>query len=248
MRLKLWMRNMSVSAPRVTVRSSFPWPLRALLGFLAAALAAAAGIAIYEYGRDFAGPDRRDLVTHNEQLAAQLREIAAERDSSTALANAYEGELKVERAAQEQLMQQVRALAEESTRLKEDLAFYDSLRPAGKSDKVIVIRSVRLQPEDESQAQRMRFRLLIQQSGKADRDFVGSVQMEVRFTEKGGNFIYEMPESDATPERAKAFDLSFRHYQRLEGTFTLPTGAVAHSVLVRVLAAGETQTQQSFNL
>lgn len=248
MRLKLWMRNMSVSAPRVTVRSSFPWPLRALLGFLAAALAAAAGIAIYEYGRDFAGPDRRELVSHNEQLAAQLREIAAERDSSTALANAYEGELKVERAAQEQLMQQVRALEEETTRLKEDLAFYDSLLPAGKSDKGIVIRSFRLQPEDESQAQRMRFRLLIQQSGKADRDFVGSVQMEVRFTEKGGNFIYEMPESDATQERAKAFDLSFRHYQRLEGTFTLPTGAVAHSVLIRVLAAGETQTQQSFNL
>ena len=248
MRLKLWMRNMSVSAPRVTVRSSFPWPLRALLGFLAAALAAAAGIAIYEYGRDFAGPDRRELVTHNEQLAAQLREIAAERDSSTALANAYEGELKVERAAQEQLMQQVRVLEEETTRLKEDLAFYDSLLPAGKSDKGIVIRSFRLQPEDESQAQRMRFRLLIQQSGKADRDFVGSVQMEVRFTQKGGSFIYEMPETDATPERSKAFDLSFRHYQRLEGTFTLPTGAVANSVLVRVMAAGETQTQQSFNL
>ena len=248
MRLKLWMRNMSVSAPRVTVRSSFPWPLRALLGFLAAALAAAAGIAIYEYGRDFAGPDRRELVTHNEQLATQLREIAAERDSSTALANAYEGELKVERAAQEQLMQQVRVLEEETTRLKEDLAFYDSLLPAGKSDKGIVIRSFRLQPEDESQAQRMRFRLLIQQSGKADRDFVGSVQMEVRFTQKGGSFIYEMPETDATPERSKAFDLSFRHYQRLEGTFTLPTGAVANSVLVRVMAAGETQTQQSFNL
>jgi hypothetical protein len=242
------MRNMSVSAPRVTVRSSFPWPLRALLGFLAAALAAAAGIAIYEYGRDFAGPDRRELVGHNEQLAAQLRDIAAERDRSTALANAYEGELKVERAAQEQLMQQVRVLEEETTRLKEDLAFYDSLLPAGKSDKGIVIRSFRLQPEDESQAQRMRFRLLIQQSGKADRDFVGSVQMEVRFTQKGGSFIYEMPETDATPERSKAFDLSFRHYQRLEGTFTLPTGAVANSVLVRVMAAGETQTQQSFNL
>ena len=239
---------MSVSAPRVTVRSSFPWPLRALLGFLAAALAAAAGIAIYEYGRDFAGPDRRELVGHNEQLAAQLRETAAERDRSTALANAYEGELKVERAAQEQLMQQVRVLEEETTRLKEDLAFYDSLLPAGKSDKGIVIRSFRLQPEDESQAQRMRFRLLIQQSGKADRDFVGSVQMEVRFTQKGGSFIYEMPETDATPERSKAFDLSFRHYQRLEGTFTLPTGAVANSVLVRVMAAGETQTQQSFNL
>jgi len=246
MRMKLWMRNMSVSAPRVTVRSTLPWPLRALFGFVAIALAMVAGVAVYEYGRDFAGPDRRELVDHNEQLAEQLRQTASERDRSTEQANSYEGELKVERAAQEQLAQQVRTLEEENTRLKEDLAFYDSLLPAGKSDKGIVIRSFRLQPDDE--AQRMRFRLLIQQSGKADRDFVGSVQMEVRFTQNGGNFIYELPEADASPERAKAFELSFRHYQRLEGAFTLPAGAVAHSVLVRVLAAGETQTQQSFTL
>jgi hypothetical protein len=246
MRRKLWLRNMSLSAPRVTVRSTLPWPMRALLGFLAAALAAAAGVAIYEYGRDFAGPDRRQLAAQIEQLTTQLRETAAERDRSDVLANAYEGELKVERAAQEQLMQQVKTLEDETTRLKEDLAFYDSLLPAGKSDKGIVIRSFRLQPDDESS--RMRFRLLIQQSGKADRDFVGSVQMEVRFTQKGGTFIYELPEADATPERTKAFDLSFRHYQRLEGAFTLPSGAVAHSVLVRVVAAGETQTQQSFTL
>jgi len=240
------MRNMSVSAPRVTVRSSLPWPLRALLGFVAAAMAAAAGIAIYEYGRDFSGPDRRQLAAQVEQLAAQLREMTAERDRGTALSNSYEGELKVERAAQEQLLQQVRALEDETTRLKEDLAFYDSLLPAGKADKGIVIRSFRLQPEDDSP--RMRFRLLIQQSGKADHDFVGSVQLEVKYAQKSESFVYEIPESDAPPDRARAFELSFRHYQRLEGTFTLPVGAVARSVLVRVLTAGETQTQQSFPL
>jgi hypothetical protein len=244
--LKLLMRNMSVSAPRVTVRSTLPWPLRAAIGFVAAALAMVAGVVVYEYGRDFAGPDRRELVGHNEQLAEQLRQTAAERDRTSALANSYEGELKVSRAAQEQLVQQVRALEEETTRLKEDLAFYDSLLPAGKGDKGIVIRSFRLQPDDD--AQRMRFRLLIQQSGKADRDFVGSVQMEVRFTQNGGNFLYELPETDATAERSKAFGLSFRHYQRLEGAFTLPAGGVARSVLVRVLAGTETQAQQSFTL
>ena len=246
MRWKLWLRNMSVSAPRVTVRSRLPWPLRLLFGFITVALAMVAGVIVYEYGRDFAGPDRRDLVTHNEQLAEQLRQATADRDRSTELANSYEGELKVQRAAQEQLAQQVRTLEEDNARLKEDLSFYDSLLPAGKSDKGIVIRSFRLQPEDE--ASRMRFRLLIQQPGKAERDFVGSVQMEVRFTQNGGNFIYELPEADATPERTKAFELSFRHYQRLEGDFTLPAGAVPHSVLVRVLASGETQTQQSFTL
>jgi hypothetical protein len=246
MRYKLLMRNMSVSAPRVTVRSTLAWPVRAAIGFVAAALAMVAGVAIYEYGRDFAGPDRRDLVAHNEQLADQLRDAAAERDRTTALANSYESELRVSRAAQEQLVQQVQALEQETTRLKEDLSFYDSLLPAGKSDKGIVIRSFRLQPDDDPT--RMRFRLLIQQSGKAERDFVGSVQMEVRFTQNGGNFLYELPETDATPERSKAFQLSFRHYQRLEGAFTLPAGAVARSVLVRVLAGSETQAQQSFTL
>jgi hypothetical protein len=246
MRWKLWLRNMSVSAPRVRVRSSLPWPLRALLGFLAAALAAAAGVAIYEYGRDFAGPDRRQLAAQVEQLSAQLRDITAERDRGTALANSYEGELKVERAAQDQLLQQVRTLEDETTRLKEDLAFFDSLLPAGKADKGIVIRSFRLQPEDGSP--RMRFRLLIQQSGKTDHDFAGSVRMEVKYSTRSGSLVYEIPEVDAPPDRVKAFELSFRHYQRLEGTFTLPEGAVAHSVLVRVLAGGETQTQQAFPL
>src|ERR1700756_116551 len=124
MRWKLWMRNMSVSAPRVTVRSTLPWSLRVLFGFIAAAVAMVAGVAVYEYGRDFAGPDRRDLVAHHEQLAEQLQQGAAERDRSTALANSYEGELKVQRAAQEQLAQQVRALEQDNTRLKEDLSFY----------------------------------------------------------------------------------------------------------------------------
>src|SRR3974390_691039 len=135
MRWKLWMRIMSVSAPRVTGRSELPWPLRALLGFFAAALAAAAGVAIYEYGRDFAGPDPRELVGHKEGRAEQLHDTAAERDRSSALANSYDAELKVERAAQEQLVQQVRSLEDEVTHLKEDLAFYASLLPAGRSDK-----------------------------------------------------------------------------------------------------------------
>jgi len=97
MRTKLWMRNLSVSAPARDGALDVPWPLRALLGFLAAAMAAAAGVAIYEYGRDFAGPDRRELVVHNDSWPPQLRE--AEPPSGIALqalANSYEGELKVQ--------------------------------------------------------------------------------------------------------------------------------------------------------
>ncbi len=244
MKWKLFMRNMSVSAPSVTVRSQLPWPLRALLGFLVLAVAAAAGVAIYEYGRNLGGPDRRELQADIDRLESKLREVTADRDRFSALATAHEAQLKVERAAQEQLVQQVTTLESEANRLKEDLAFFESLLPASASAKGVVIRSFRVQAEAEPH--QMRYRLLVQQAGKPDSDFVGSVQLQVSFLQGQRSFVLSIPEPQATGDAL--LNLRFRHYQRLEGTFSLPPGAVARSVLVKILAGGQTQVQQSFPL
>jgi len=244
MKWKLFMRKMSVSAPSVTVRSRLPWPLRALLGFIVLAVAAAAGVAIYEYGRNFAGPDRRQQQAEIERLESKLREMKSDRDRYAALATAHEAQLKVERAAQEQLVGQVTTLESESNRLKEDLAFFESLLPAGTGNKGVVIRSFRVQSEGDPN--QLRYRLLVQQAGKPDKDFVGTVQMQVSFVQGTRSFVLAVPEPQAPPD--KLLHLSFRHYQRIEGTFGLPPGAVARSVLVKILADGQTQTQQSFTL
>jgi hypothetical protein len=248
MKWKLFMRKLSVSAPRVTVRSQLPWPVRALLGFLVLAVAAAAGVAIYEYGREFAGPDRRDLMADLERVRSQVREVTAERDRFAALAAAHDSQLKVERAAQEQLAKQVSALEVEGSRLKEDLAFFESLLPAAAAAtaKGVVIRSFRVQPEDQA-ANTLRYRLLVQQAGKAEREFVGGVQMTVAYVQGGRPFTLTLPKPE-TGSDDTALPLSFRHYQRLEGVFTLPAGAVARSVQVRIVANGEVRVQQSFNL
>lgn len=245
MKWKLFRRKLTISAPRVAVRSRLPWPLRAVLGFLVLAVAAAAGVALYEYGRQFGGPDRRQLQAEIERLDSRVRELSADRDRFAALAAAYESQVKVERSAQEQLLGQLGTLENESTRLREDLAFFESVLPAGTGNKGVVIRSFRVQPQGEPN--QMRYRLLVQQSGKPERDFVGSVQMKISFAHGGRTFTLDVP----SPESAgndPALALSFRHYQRIEGTFTLPEGAVARSVHVRILAGAETQTQQTFRL
>lgn len=244
MKWKLFLRNLSVSAPSVTVRSTLPWPVRALLGFVMLAGAAAAGVAIYEYGRSLGGPDRKDLQAEVDRLGSRLREVSADRDRFSALATAHEAQLKVERAAQEQLVQQVTTLEREANRLKEDLAFFESLLPAGAGAKGVVIRSFRVQPEGEPH--QMRYRLLVQQAGKPERDFVGTVQLQVNFMQGPRSFVLSVPEPQAPAEHM--LNLSFRHYQRIEGTFALPQGAVARSVLVKILAGGQTQIQQSFPL
>jgi len=246
MKWKLFFRKLSVSSPRVTVRSRLSWPLRLALVFVSVIVAAAAAVAIYEFGRDIGGPDRRAFQAEIDRLNEQLLEISAERDHNAAQATGFESELKVQKAAQDQLLQQVTVLEAEQSRLQADLSFFESLLPAGKGDKGVVIRSFRVQPDAETS--QVRYRLLVQQSGKPDKDFVGSVQLRVNFTQNSRGFTLQVPEANAAPETLQALQLSFRHYQRVEGGFSLPPGAVARSVQVRILAGGETQLQQTFNL
>jgi len=245
MKWKLLLRKLSISSREVSVRPNLPLPLRRLLVFLTLALAAAVGVAIYEYGREFGGPDRRELSSEVERLRSQLREAAAERSRLTATVTALEAQMKVERAAQDQLARQAAELNAEANRLREDLSFFESLLPAKANASGILIRSFRIQPDGASDG--MRYKLLVQQAGKPERDFVGVVQMQVNFVRDGRNFSLQLPDP-AVPDSRRPLELSFRHYQRVEGSFTLPEGASARSVVVRVVAAGQTHAQQTFQL
>ena len=131
MKWKLLLRKLSISSPEVSVRSHLPLPVRLLLLFLVLALAAAAGVGIYEYGRGFGRPDRRELLAQIERLEAQM---------------------KVERAAQEQLAKQADELETEANRLRDDLAFFESLLPTKASASGIQIRSFRMQPDGTPEA------------------------------------------------------------------------------------------------
>jgi len=245
MKWKLLLRRLSTGAPEVTVRSQLPMPLRLLLVFFILALAAAAGVGIYEYGRGFSGPDRRELAAEVERLQSRLREAETERSRLTATINALEAQVKVERAAQEQLVKQANELGAEASRLREDLAFFESLLPTKANARGIVIRSFRMQPDGAPEE--MRYRLLVQQAGKPERDFVGSVQMQVNFVREGRNLTL-LVSNPAVPETRRPLELSFRHYQRVEGTVTLPEGATARSVVVRIMAAGQTHAERTFQL
>jgi cell division protein FtsL len=245
MKWKLLLRKLSISSPEVSVRSRLPVPIRRLLVFLTLALAAAVGVAIYEYGRGFGGPDRRALAAEIDRLESKLREAEAERSRLTANVTALEAQMKVERSAQEQLVKQAGELEAEANRLREDLAFFESLLPTKASASGIQIRSFRMQADGAPEA--MRYRLLVQQAGKPERDFVGVVQMQVNYVRDGRNQSLQVPDP-ALPESRRALELSFRHYQRVEGTIALPEGAAVRSVVVRIMAAGQTLAQQTFQL
>ncbi|HVL76867.1 MAG TPA: DUF6776 family protein [Noviherbaspirillum sp.] len=242
MKSKFWRRRRMVSSPRVTIRTPWSWSTR--VGFMLAVVAtsAAAGIWLFENSRAFAGVSvedaRQQLISYRDQVTR----LSAERDQLSASANSAESELNIERAAQRQLLAQVKALEAENARLKEDLAFFDSLLPNASAPQGIAIRRLKI---DQVAPNQLSYRVLVMQGGRGDH-FSGVLQLVITTVQDGKTAMMVFPEeTSAEPGR---FKLGFRHYQRLEGVLALPEGTTATMVSARVLDKGQIRAQTSVNL
>jgi len=218
------------------------WPMRLML-VVSIGFAGAIAMWTYDSGRFSGGvvPEntRDQLASYKEQLA----KLTAERDQFSTTVNAAESQLNIERSAQKQLAAQVKTLESENTRLKEDLAFFESLLPNATGPAGVAIRRLKI---DQVAPNQVRYRLLVMQGGKGDRRFVGNLQLMVTVIQEGKSAMMTFPA--AVPAEQEKFKLSFMHYQRVEGVLTLPEGASTKLVQARVLENGQVRAQLSANL
>lgn len=196
----------------------------------------------YEGGQS-AGGASGSLRGQLAQYKEQVEKLTAERDQFSTTVNGAESQLNIERAAQKQLASQVKMLEAENTRLKEDLAFFESLLPNATGPQGISIRRLKI---DQIAPNQLRYRLLIMQGGKGDQLFTGNLQLSVNAQQGGKNAMMVFPEGNIVEQ--EKFKLSFKHYQRVEGVLTLPEGVTTKLVQARVLEKGQIRAQLSANL
>ncbi|MFD2453001.1 hypothetical protein [Ideonella paludis] len=122
MRWKLLRRRLSITAPRMTVRSHLPWPLRWAVAAVALGFSAAIGLWAFEFGKSIAGLDK-GAKEELAQLRTEVAELRAEREKAQSIANTAESLLKTEKATQERLASQLRQAESENLSLKADLGF-----------------------------------------------------------------------------------------------------------------------------
>jgi hypothetical protein len=132
MRIRPWpRRRRPLAAPKLTVSKQVSWRVRlsrmALLFFIIGALA----LWTYELGRGMNVLGAGISAEQAQLLKAQTAKALAERDQVSGALGTLENQLAMERAAHTQLAAQVQSLTAENARLQEDLAFFDSLVPAG---------------------------------------------------------------------------------------------------------------------
>jgi hypothetical protein len=261
-KLRLLARQLTVSAPRMTVRRHVPWPLRLAPVTLAVVAGALGAFALWQalFGR--AEEERGALQAQVEQMRRQLGEESAQRQRLAGVADAADSQLKVERTAAERLAAQVRTLESENARLKADLAYLESLLPAGAAEGIVAIRRFEVEPDPASG--QLRYRALLTQGGRPERDFEGSMQLLVSAVDNGkpvtlavappggaggGVAAVVSASGGAGPAAGAAAGertrLQFRRYLRMEGQLSMPAGLVARSVQLRVFEGGALRAQQT---
>lgn len=238
-------QRLSPTARTLTIRPQLAWYWRAIGAALLLSVSVAAGLWMYELGREFAGHDTTDARAERAKLRERIAELEAELPRLRAIADTSDSRVQVERTALGQLGQQVKTLEQENARLKEELAFFENVLPGGREGRLSIYR---FRVEESGVPGEYRYRMLVMNGGgKEPRDFHGSVQLVVNVERGSGNAVISLPESRGPTE---GFKLDFKRVQRVEGLFRVEPSDKVKTVQVRVLENGSAQPRatESFNL
>ncbi len=196
----------------------------------------------YDYGRSHA-VGSRSQVESLQELQDQIAKLTAERDELARSANTIESKVNIDKSTQKQLADQIKALTAENMKLKDDLALFENLNPSAAGGEGISLQNLKFELAADNQ---LRYKMLVMQGGKAGRDFQGELQFNIALVQNGKPVIITLPDVKAA-ETAK-IKLSFRHYQRVEGSLTLPDAVQVKNVQARVMDRGAVRAQQAINL
>lgn len=246
MRLRLLRRRLTISAPRMTVRSAFPWPIRwamvaAMIGFCAAI-----GMWAFDFGREIAGIEggtqgellrlRAEIAT----LSSELQSAMQQRDEAQSVANTANTLITTEKASSETIRSQVKSLEDENRRLKDDLGFFEKLAPSAGADGV-TIRALQAEPQPDG---KIRWQVLLIQARKNPSEFSG--QLEVVFSGSLGGKPWTNPIAGA--DGAGSVPVKMAQYARLEGLYEVPAQAVVKSITIKLFEGGKLRATQSARL
>jgi hypothetical protein len=235
MRFRLLRRRLTVSAPRMAVRSALPWPLRWLSVALVLGFSAAIALWAFEQGKSLAGVDDRAKV-ELESLRRESAQMRVDLEKAQSVVNTSQSQLIAEQTSQRELVEQIRRLQEENQGLRDDLSFFERLVPSGGGTTAARIRSIQAEILTNTQ---VKWQVLVIQAAKNPAPFEGSIEVSFLGTLDGAPFALSPPGS---PRAVKLVQ-----YMRLGGEFEIPEKVRPKSLTVKLTQNGALKSVQTFS-
>ena len=242
MKLRLLLRRLTVSAPRMSVRSALPWPFRWAVIAIVFGFCAAIGLWAFEFGKEIAGLDSGHKETLQQArlaldaLQIENQTLKSERDKAQSISNTASTVLTSEKVIQERLAEQNQQLRSENQSLRDDLGFFEQLIPTAGAGG-LAIRGLQAELRN---GRDIKWQVLVIQSLKNAPEFNGRLELTFVGLQNGKPWSVSLP--------GGAQGLRLKQYGRLEGVFELPAQTVVKGVTAKVLEGALTKAQQSIKL
>ena len=240
MRFRLLRRRLTISAPRMAVRSAMPWPLRWAVAAIMLGFCAAIALWAFEFGRDIAGlenggqADMQQLRAQVEALKTDLDKAHEQRDQAQSIANTAGTLVAAEKASSERVSAQVKHLEAENRRLRDDLGFFEKLIPTDSTD-AVAIRGLQAEAIDNG---KIRWQVLVIQSKKNAPELVGKLEIMLTGLSNGKPWTGSV----------STMPLKIMQYGRLEGSLDIPAQVTVKGLTAKVVDGSTVRAGQSIKL
>ena len=249
-RFRFMRRRMTIAAPKMAVRTHFPWYWRGLFWVLVLSTSLAAAAWIYDAGRKFAGFDSTEVQQELAALRVSAAQLAETNTKLQAESNASGSRLSIEQTAQRRLAEQIKALETENTRLKEDMALFEGMIAADRKEGSFAINNFKVEVDKG----RLRYRLLLSRGartgsilgGNQEPEFSGRIEFQLTQDGPADGGMIRLPSSEEAG--ADNYRVKFRYFQRMEGELALPAGSHPKQIQVRLLEGDKVKATQTVNL
>jgi hypothetical protein len=240
MRLRLLRRRLTISAPRMMVRSAFPWPIRWALVAVTIGFCSAIGLWAFEFGREIAGIEggtQAELVRLRERvtaLDAELAQTRVQRDEAQSIANTANTLITTEKVSSEKILTQLKSLEDENRRLKDDLGFFEKLAPSLGAEGV----TIRALQGDIQADGKIRWQVLLIQAKKNPAEFSGHLEVAFVGVLNGKPWIGAVSGPGGVP-------VKLLQYGRIEGLYEVPAQVQIKSLTVKLFEGSTLRATQS---
>jgi len=240
MRFRLLRRRLTISAPRMSVRSAMPWPVRWAVAAIMLGFCAAIALWAFEFGRDIAGLEngsQGELLQLRAQAIALKAEVEAareQRDQAQSIANTAGTLVAAEKASSEQVALQVKQLEAENRKLKDDLGFFEKLIPADSTD-AVAIRGLQADTFDNGKA---RWQVLVIQNKKNAPELQG--RLEIAFNGVLNGKPWNGP--------VTTLPIKVQQYGRFEGAADIPAQVSVKGLTAKVIDGTAVKASQTTKL
>jgi hypothetical protein len=224
----------------MAVRTHLSWPWRVSLGVVLIGMIAGMWWWGFDFGQIFGGFNRKEVEQQVMALQSDLSQLRQEATQLRARNSWLTSELAMKEGALGTLSKQIAELQNENAQVKQELGFLQKLiSDANKQEGLSIARL----DVERTQTDGYHYSLLFVRGGNPKSDFQGSVVLQLTMLPAGSDVatgrIVGLTLPDDQPDTAATLRLDFKYYQRVEGSFRVPAGAVLKSVTARAFEAGQ---------